>query len=176
VDRGIEPEAVPPPLARWRATVLLARASYGWDCPREGRPARCRLMRSVPDILNWELSRAIVALGHGDLMIVCDAGLPLGRSTGIIDLALVPGVPSFLEVLSAISAVCSIDAGLVATELRSERPELHEQVHKLLLPAPLNYTPHKAFKEQIQNAAVIVRSGECSPFANIGLYGGVVFR
>jgi D-ribose pyranose/furanose isomerase RbsD len=34
-------------------------------------------------------------LGHTDTLVVCDAGLPVPRSSARIDMALTQGVPSF---------------------------------------------------------------------------------
>ena len=33
-------------------------------------------------ILNAELNHAIASMGHGDLMIVCDAGFPIPETPG----------------------------------------------------------------------------------------------
>ncbi len=38
-----------------------------------------------------------------------------------------------------------------------------------------NYISHEEFKEISKNARAIVRTGECSPFANIILISGVIF-
>ena len=54
-------------------------------------------------ILNSELSHAIARMGHGDLMIVCDAGFPITSTGWRIDLALVQDVPDLETVLTAVS-------------------------------------------------------------------------
>ena len=52
-------------------------------------------------ILNAELNHAIASMGHGDLMIVCDAGFPIPSAAWRIDLAVVPDVPDLETVLLA---------------------------------------------------------------------------
>ena len=54
-------------------------------------------------LLNAELSHAIASMGHGDLMIVCDAGFPIPSSAWRIDLAFVPDVPDLETVLGPIA-------------------------------------------------------------------------
>jgi len=54
-------------------------------------------------LLNAELSHAIASMGHGDLMIVCDAGFPIPSSAWRIDLAISPDVPDLATVLTPIS-------------------------------------------------------------------------
>ena len=46
-------------------------------------------------------AHAIASMGHGDLMIVCDAGFPIPSSAWRIDLAIVPDVPDLETVLDA---------------------------------------------------------------------------
>ena len=44
-------------------------------------------------ILNFGLNQALAAMGHGDLMIVCDAGFPIPTQASRVDLAIVADVP-----------------------------------------------------------------------------------
>ena len=54
-------------------------------------------------ILHPALSAAIAAMGHGDLIGLADAGLPIPAQVQRIDLALVRGVPGWSEVLTALA-------------------------------------------------------------------------
>ncbi|MDN8999686.1 RbsD/FucU domain-containing protein, partial [Staphylococcus aureus] len=45
-------------------------------------------------LLNAPLSAVVARLGHGDRVVVCDAGLPIPDGVERIDLAVSPGVPS----------------------------------------------------------------------------------
>ncbi len=45
-------------------------------------------------VLNSDISSVISRLGHTDTLVVCDAGLPIPKSTTRIDMALTQGVPS----------------------------------------------------------------------------------
>ena len=60
-------------------------------------------------ILNAELNHAIAAMGHGDLMIVCDAGFPIPSSAWRIDLAVVPDLPDLETVLLPISQTLIVE-------------------------------------------------------------------
>jgi len=39
----------------------------------------------------------------------------------------------------------------------------------------ISYTSHEQFKQQTQRSQAVIRSGECSPFANVILSAGVTF-
>jgi D-ribose pyranase len=44
-------------------------------------------------ILNLGLNQAIAAMGHGDFLIVCDAGFPIPSEVERVDLQLFPTSP-----------------------------------------------------------------------------------
>ena len=48
-------------------------------------------------VLHAELSRCIAALGHKDLFMIGDAGMPIPPGVEIIDLAVTAGVPTFRQ-------------------------------------------------------------------------------
>ena len=73
------------------------------------------MKRSV--ILNSELSHAIASMGHGDIMIVCDAGFPIPNSAWRVDLALVKDIPDLETVLSAISQELVVEQVAYAAEM-----------------------------------------------------------
>lgn len=47
-------------------------------------------MKKTP-LLNIQLSRLIASLGHGDVVVIADAGLPVPKGVELIDLALTQG-------------------------------------------------------------------------------------
>ena len=52
-------------------------------------------------VLNHTLSEIIATMGHTDMLVIGDAGLPIPRQTRRVDLALSPGVPEFIERVTA---------------------------------------------------------------------------
>ena len=60
-------------------------------------------MKRTP-LLHSELSGLIAAMGHGDLLVIGDAGLPVPPGVRCIDLAVTRGVPRFFDVLDAVLA------------------------------------------------------------------------
>jgi len=48
-------------------------------------------------------------------------------------------------------------------------------VKRLLGKAPVEEISHEALKARVRDARAVVRTGECTPFANVLLRCGVVF-
>ncbi len=73
-------------------------------------------------ILNRHLSGALAELGHGDGVLVCDAGMPIPDGPRVVDLAFRAGVPSFAEVLDGLLAELVVEGATAATEVREANP------------------------------------------------------
>lgn len=122
-------------------------------------------------LLNPDLNRAVARLGHTDLVVVADCGLPVPAEVPVIDLALVFGIPRFTEVLDALLAEIVVEAAVVAEEARGGEVEdwLGQRLTELM------YVPHEEFKQRVAHAAFVVRTGETTPYANVLLRCGVPF-
>ena len=126
-------------------------------------------------ILQHELAGVLARLGHTDLLVVADAGLPIPPGVPRIDLAVTGGVPAFLQVLRPILAEIAVEAVVVASEMRTASPALHAELTAVLGDIPVREIPHADFKQLTTQARAVVRSGEFTPYANIILVAGVAF-
>ncbi|HEY9096186.1 MAG TPA: D-ribose pyranase [Hydrogenophaga sp.] len=126
-------------------------------------------------LLNAELSHLIATLGHGDMVVIGDAGLPVPSGVRCIDLALMPGIPSVAEVLRAVLSEMQVERVVIANEAMDAALG---QVPVWCLPLSgisLDKVPHAAFKGLTSQAKAVVRTGEFTPYANAILCAGVVF-
>jgi D-ribose pyranase len=133
-------------------------------------------------ILNPELSRVVASLGHGDAVVVADAGLPIPAGIERIDLAFAPGKPAFMEVLEALLGEMEVERAVLAAELQVATPPAFGQgLQRRLLALPrvqargVELVPHEELKRLTRGARAVVRTGEFTPYANVILYSGVVF-
>jgi simple sugar transport system permease protein/D-ribose pyranase len=125
-------------------------------------------------LLNAELAYAIASMGHGDLMIVCDAGFPIPSSTWRIDLAVVPDVPDLETVLTPIAEHFIAEKIGYADNLPVNNAPLLEKLKRLFPDAEHAPVPHSAILSEIAaKAKVIVRTGAFDPWGNILLHSGV---
>jgi D-ribose pyranose/furanose isomerase RbsD len=72
-------------------------------------------------VLNSDISSVISRLGHTDTLVVCDAGLPIPRSTARIDMALTQGVPTFMQVLGVVTQEMQVEAAILAAEIHDRK-------------------------------------------------------
>ena len=134
-------------------------------------------------LLNSDVSAVIARLGHTDHITVADAGLPIPPATPRIDLALTQGVPDFMSVFKVITQEMQVEAALMAEDIQTHNSELHDAIVAHLKALDLQqgnviqiqYVTHASFKLQTQNSRAVIRTGECTPFANVMLFSGVTF-
>jgi D-ribose pyranase len=131
-------------------------------------------MKKTP-LLHAALSQAIATLGHGDLVVIADAGLPHPPGVPFIDLALTRGVVSFEAVLHTILSEMQAEGAWLARETDVRSPHIAALVEAALpgvTPARLR---HDELKGLTARARCFVRTGEFTPYANVILVAGVVF-
>lgn len=126
-------------------------------------------------ILNAKLCSELAALGHTDYLVIADPGLPLPKDVTVIDLALINGVPSFKEVFDAIVDELVIESFIYANEMVEFNNELLRHMQERLHDKQEIGISHEAFKKMLPIAKVIIRTGECTSYANVILEGGVDF-
>ena len=124
-------------------------------------------------ILNPQLNRVISEMGHRDMLIIADAGLPIPKEVERIDLVLKCGIPSFAEVLPAVLSELKVEDVYVAKEIKEKNPQTLNLISSLT--REVKCIAHEELKELSKRARAIVRTGECSPYANIILISGVTF-
>lgn len=134
-------------------------------------------------ILNPHLLYELGCLGHRDVFVVADAGLPIPREIQRVDLSLVPGIPAFLDVLEAVLKEVVVEEAIVAKEMSERSPRMYEAVAKLLKEIQglspghgIIMVDHEVFKEKyVRSARFVIRTGEFTPYSNIALVSGVPF-
>ncbi|MFG3366504.1 D-ribose pyranase [Streptomyces sp. NPDC048156] len=124
-------------------------------------------------ILNRHLAGALAELGHGDGVLVCDAGMPIPVGPRVVDLAFRAGVPSFAEVVDGLLDELVVEGGTAAAEIRDANSEAAGLLSQRL-PA-LSFVPHEELKQLSRGARLVVRTGEARPYANVLLRCGVFF-
>ncbi|MGE3798514.1 MAG: D-ribose pyranase [Thermomicrobiales bacterium] len=124
-------------------------------------------------ILNPALSHLLASSGHTDYFTISDRGFPVPYGPLRIDLALVDGVPTVLEVLAAIHAEWAIDRIVIAEEMTIASPERVSELEQLLgTGIPLQRMPHMELKRLAATGKATVRTGDTVPYANIIVVSG----
>lgn len=134
-------------------------------------------MKKTP-LLNIALSRLIASLGHGDVVVIGDAGLPVPPGVELIDLALTHGVPDFLSTLKVLLSEMQVERHVLAEEILLKQPGPLSALETMAASGELGQRQllsHEDFKVLSRQARAVIRTGECQPYCNIALIAGVTF-
>ena len=130
-------------------------------------------------LLNSQISHVISLMGHTDMLTIGDCGLPVPEGTGRIDLALTQGVPTFLQAVDAVLSELKVEEAIIAEEIYEKNPEVCAKLMDMLKASNpeiiIKTISHEEFKKVTRDSKAVVRTGECTPYANVILKSGVVF-
>jgi len=150
-------------------------------------------------IINPQLAALVASLGHGDMLLVADRGVPFPKDNGTvcIDLSLKPGVPGTIDVLEVVLDELEVESVIIAHETKETNPDLYRRMKETLDKTKHQGNPiveenigYRDFKtlwitgKTINKDAIdlvgrqvkgVVRTGECSPHGYIMLVAGVTF-
>ncbi|MDR3210774.1 MAG: D-ribose pyranase [Planctomycetota bacterium] len=124
-------------------------------------------------ILNRGLGQAIARQGHGDELLLCDAGFAIPEGVEVVDLSLTVNQPLVETVLAEILRYHSVE-GLVVADATAEHSPAKLAKILSLLPPDITVTriPHAELKKRARSVKTVVRSGDFTAFSNFLLISG----
>ncbi|MDP2813021.1 MAG: D-ribose pyranase [Erysipelotrichaceae bacterium] len=126
-------------------------------------------------ILNSDIAKVLVDLGHTDKICIADAGLPVPNGVKKIDLALKKGLPSFIDTLKTVLDDMWIEKIYLANEIKEHNGKVLGEISELVGEVSTTYISHEDFKELTKDCKVVIRTGEMTPYANVILQSNVNF-
>jgi len=126
-------------------------------------------------LLHPDLLELVARAGHGDTIVLADAGLKVPEDRYAIDLAVTCGVPSMVQVVRAITTELVVENALVASEFGEWNPDVRAAV-VAELPVEPEERPHADLMAEMASSALgYVKTGECSAFSSVVLVCGVSY-
>jgi D-ribose pyranase len=119
-------------------------------------------------ILNPALLELLARVRHTNTLVIADRGFPFWPQVPTVDLALVDGVPTVLQVLAALQPNFVIGRVFAAAEFQAHNPAAVQQALAAQLAGiPLVFEPHVDFKRRVPAAIGLIRTGDTNPYANL---------
>jgi D-ribose pyranase len=126
--------------------------------------------------LNRDIARVLAGMGHTDSLVIADCGLPIPEGVECIDLSMSLGVPGFFDVLDSVLADFKAERAVFASEAQTHNAAVVARERELAgSQVAIEEVPHEEFKRRCREAKAVIRTGECSPYANVILHSGVIF-
>ena len=119
-------------------------------------------------ILNPKINELLSRVRHTNTLVIADRGFPFWPEVETIDISLVDGIPTALQVLQAIRENFHIGAIFLTKEFRAANSDaVLRAFDQAMEGVPVVYEPHIHFKERVPKAIGLIRTGDTTPFANM---------
>jgi D-ribose pyranase len=119
-------------------------------------------------ILNPAVLALLARIRHTNTLVIADRGFPYWPQVETVDLALVDGIPTVLQVLAALRPNFVIGRAWTAREFLRHNPAAVQKVRAAALAGiPVAFEPHLRFKRRVPSAIGLIRTGDTIPYANL---------
>ncbi|MBI5771085.1 MAG: transport protein RbsD/FucU [Verrucomicrobia bacterium] len=124
-------------------------------------------------LLNPHVRSLVARVRHTNALVIADRGFPSWPGIETVDLSLVDGVPTVLQVIAALRREWIVAEAFMAEEfLRVNPPATRRAFAAALAGAKVTHEPHVDFKKRVPGAIGLIRTGDTVQYANTILVSG----
>lgn len=124
-------------------------------------------------ILNSAIASIISRQGHGDLLLITDAGFAIPRGIEVIDIALSENQPTVIDLLEELNKHFWVEKIYMADETERINPSHFRKASNAFgKNIPVETMPHNDFKTKSKNVKAAIRTGDFTAYGNVILQSG----
>ena len=119
-------------------------------------------------ILNPAINSLLARVRHINMLVIADRGFPYWPGVETIDISLVDGIPTVLQVLNAIMPNFNIGHIYMAEEFLEENPpDVCDIFARAVGEISIEFEPHVDFKKHVPAAIGLIRTADTIQYANM---------
>ena len=119
-------------------------------------------------ILNPHVLDLLARVRHTNTLVIADRAFPFWPQIETVDISLVDGVPTVLQVLHAVRDHCVIGKAWMAREfLKTNDIRTQASFATAFKGLELTREAHVDFKKRVPNAIGLIRTGDTTPYGNV---------
>lgn len=131
----------------------------------------------IKGILNPQINSLLARVRHTNMLVIADRGFPFWPMIETVDISLVDGIPTVLQVLQAILPNFEISEIFMAQEfLKVNTPDICQAFAKGIAHIPLRYEAHMKLRQRVPGAIGLIRTGDTIQYANMILVSGQILE
>jgi len=124
-------------------------------------------------IVNRDIAAVISEQGHGDLLMVTDAGFAIPQEVEVIDISLSENKPMVMDVLEELNKFFSVEKMYMSNETREVSPSHLKNVSGAFGDkVELETLPHDEIKKLSREVKAVIRTGDFTAYGNVILVSG----
>ena len=119
-------------------------------------------------ILNPAINDLLSRVRHTNTLVIADRGFPFWPEIETVDISLVDGVPTVLQVLQALRENFVVGQAYMAREFEAANTKaVRASFARNLTGVPVTFEPHVDFKKRVPAAIGLIRTGDTVQYANM---------
>ncbi len=124
-------------------------------------------------IINRGIAKIISEQGHGDLLMVVDAGFAIPKDLELVDLSLSENVPLVLDVLAELKKYFSVEKMIMAQQTKDANPTLFSAISNVWSEdVDVEVIEHEELKKKANEVKAVIRTGDFTAYGNVILVSG----
>lgn len=122
----------------------------------------------IQGVINPDLQHLLCRFRHTNAIVIADAAFPSWPQIETIDLTLVRGIPTIIQVLDAILPNLKVGPIYMAEEFNATNSKAARNAFaKACRGVPITFEPHLEFKKRVPGAIGLIRTGDTTPYGNM---------
>jgi D-ribose pyranase len=119
-------------------------------------------------ILNPQINSLLSRVRHTNMLVIADRAFPFWPALETVDIALVDGVPTVMQVFQAIRPNFVIGEVIMAREFHEHNLAAVQDMFATALDGlATTFEPHVALKQRVPGAIGLIRTGDSIAYANM---------
>ena len=122
----------------------------------------------IKGIINPEVNSLLSRVRHTNTLVIADAAFPSWPQVETVDLSLVRGIPTILQVLEAVLPNWKCGEVFMALEFKEcNGAKMQAAFKRACRGIKMTFQPHLEFKKRVPGAIGLIRTGDTTPYGNI---------
>ena len=124
-------------------------------------------------IVNRDIAAVISEQGHGDLLMVADAGFAIPMGVEVIDISLSENKPMVMDVLEELNRFFSVEKMYLSRETQEISPTHFKNASTAFGDhLEVETLPHDELKKMSREVKAVIRTGDFTAYGNVILVSG----
>ncbi|MBL9171875.1 MAG: RbsD/FucU family protein [Verrucomicrobiales bacterium] len=122
----------------------------------------------INGIINPHVLDLLSRIRHTNALVIADAAFPFWPEIETVDISLVKGLPTVLDVVNSILPNWKCGEVIMAAEFKSHNAvPVRNAFRKACRKIPMTFEPHLDFKKRVPDAIGLIRTGDTTPYGNM---------
>ena len=119
-------------------------------------------------ILNPHILSLMARVRHTNTLVIADRGFPYWPTIETVDISLIDGIPTVLQVFEALKTNFVVGQIFMAEEFKTgNTPEVQRRFANSGGAIPIAFEPHDEFKRRVPQTIGLIRTGDTIQYANM---------